>query len=171
MSHYHFPLRHGRIYWSFAMKRMWPCTVHFLYNRKHLQMRSNLDLTAVRVTGETFTVRFESWSNLKAFDDVFGKYDHYRTSKPKPSLATICTKLSLDHHVYTVRSGLFQTLLPFKRRNIVATYGIDLTYNDVIFTLSVAVRYKKLCADSDICITCFTMNVIILVATIQITLF
>ena len=29
----------------------------FLVNRKHLQMCSNLDLTAVRITGETFTVR------------------------------------------------------------------------------------------------------------------
>ena len=61
----------------------------------------------------------------------------------------ICTKLSLDHQVYTIGSGLFQPVLPFKRRNVV-TFGIDLTYNHVLFTLSISVRYKKVRADADI---------------------
>ena len=66
-------------------------TVHgpFTINRKHLQMRSNLDLTAVRVTGEAYTVRSETRSQLRTFDEIVGKYACYGTSEPKPLLKLV----------------------------------------------------------------------------------
>ena len=60
-------------------------------------MQSNLDLTAVRVSGEAYVIRFEPRNELKVFDEIFGKYARFGTSKPKPTVSTICTKLSSHH--------------------------------------------------------------------------
>lgn len=73
-----------------------------------MQIQSNLDLTAARVSFNAYAIRFESRSDLKVFDEIFGKYACFVTSEPKPTVSTLCTKLSLNNHVYTIGRGLFQ---------------------------------------------------------------
>ena len=37
----------------------------FVANRKHIQMRTSLDLNAVQMSGQLYNLRFETRSNLK----------------------------------------------------------------------------------------------------------
>ena len=125
----------------------------FVANRKHIQMHTSLDLNVVQMSGQSYTLRFETRSNLEIFDLLFGKYSRYGTSEDKPTVGHTL-KLEQHHDIFTVGSGLFENTAPFKRRNVV-TSGIDLTYNAIFFLLTVSIRYKKVQVDTDVLLKLF----------------
>lgn len=129
----------------------------FTSRRKKLTMRSLLDVCNDIEETSTEVIRFQSVSEFKCFDNVFGKYSRYGTSEPKPSSQS-STRLQSHHRIFTWGDGIEDNEVgPLKRRNV-CELGADFTYNLTTNRLSIKLRYEQVSANTDTVVCQFAIE-------------
>ena len=110
--------------------------------KKHMQMRSHLDLNAVKVVGEVQLLQFETRNHFKIFDSLFGMYSWYGSSQKKPGIGKT-VQVEEHHHIYSMGSGLYSANIPTtlsKRHS--TNFGVDFRFNTTSSSLEISVRYE-----------------------------
>ena len=91
-------------------------------------------------------MRFETISDFRSFDSVFGKYVRYGSTEPHPSVGGI--NVMRNSHVMTTMGQGMGERLKFKRRSV-TSLGLDFKYNEERQIMMISLRYKLIRADKD----------------------